>query len=73
MLNRFKAWCGSNTAAAKCTRTIFQGVVGALVAYAPDLVAGCEVIPMEFKALVLALVMACLSPIQASLGEGAEG
>lgn len=69
MMEKFKKWCSSNTASAKCTRTIAQGIVGAFVAYAPDLIAGCTVIPMEYKPLVVACVMAILSPIQAQLGE----
>lgn len=60
-------WCGSNTALAKCTRTIFQGIVGVLIAYAADVVAG-----FGFDAttctIITALVMAVLSPIQAALG-----
>ena len=60
-------WCGSNTALAKCTRTIFQGIVGVLIAYAADVVAG-----FGFDAttctVITALVMAILSPIQAALG-----
>lgn len=69
MFEKFKKWCSSNTSGAKCTRTIAQGIVGAFVAYAPDLIAGCTVIPVEYKALVVACVMAILSPIQAQLGE----
>lgn len=66
--NAFKKWCGSDTTTARCTRTIAQGIVGALIAYLPDLVAGATVIPTEYKALVVALVMAVLSPVQAELG-----
>ena len=73
MLNRVKAWCGSDTKTARCTRTIAQGIVGVLITFAPDLVTGSAVIPNEYKPAVVALLMACLSPIQASLGEGAEG
>lgn len=67
-------WCGSNTVLAKCTRTIFQGIVGVLVAYAADVVAGFGFDPTTC-AIVTALVMAVLSPIQAALGtsEEAEG
>lgn len=69
-------WCGSDTALAKCTRTIFQGIIGVLIAYAADVVAG-----FGFDAttctIITALVMAVLSPIQAALGgsgtEDAEG
>lgn len=68
MLDKFVEWCRSDTALAKCTRTVFQGVIGAVVAYAPDLIAGAEVIPAEWKPLVLALVMAFLAPVQAQIG-----
>lgn len=68
MLVKFKEWCSRNTAVAKCTRTIAQGIVGAFVVYAPDLITGSTVIPAEYKPLALACVMAVLSPIQAQLG-----
>lgn len=64
----FKKWCASDSASARCTRTIAQGVVGAVIAYLPDLVAGATVIPAEYKALVVAVAMAVLSPIQSSIG-----
>lgn len=64
----FKKWCASDSASARCTRTIAQGIVGAVIAYLPDLVAGATVIPAEYKALVVAVAMAVLSPIQSSIG-----
>lgn len=67
MINKFKAWCGSNTALAKCTRTIFQGVIGVLIAYSADIVAGFGLAPTEC-AIITALAMAVLSPIQAAIG-----
>lgn len=72
-MNAIIEWCGSNTAFAKCTRTIFQGIVGVLIAYAADMVAG-----FGFDAttctIITALVMAVLSPIQAALGDaGSDG
>lgn len=72
IMNKIREWCASNTAAAKCTRTIFQGIVGVLITFAPDLVAGAEVVPNEYKPMIVAAVMAILSPIQASLG-GTDG
>ena len=68
VIKKFRDWSGSNTAVAKCTRTIFHGVVSAFITYIPDLVTGTTVIPTEFKALAVACFMAVLSPIQAQLG-----
>lgn len=72
VIKKFRNWSGSNTAVAKCTRTIFQGIVSALITYIPDLVTGTTVIPTEFKALAVACFMAVLSPIQAQLGAKEE-
>lgn len=71
MFKAFKKWSGSNTAFDKCTRTIFHGVIGVLIAYSADIVAGLGLEPSEC-AIITALVMAILSPIQAAIGESAE-
>ena len=68
MLTKFKAWSGSNTALAKCTRTIFHGVIGVLIANI-DLLIGYAAIPTELRPMVVAMVMAILSPIQAAFGD----
>ena len=68
MLNRIIDWCGSNTPTAKCTRTIFQGVLAVLITYAADIVAGLGLDPTTC-AVMTALVMAVLSPIQAAIGD----
>lgn len=67
IINAVIGWCGSNTALAKCTRTIAQGVVGVLIAYAADVIAGFG-FDATTCAIITALVMAVLSPIQAALG-----
>ena len=67
-LDKFKTWCGSNTASAKCTRTIFQGLIGVIVANA-DLLLGYYVLDPSTRAILVAAVMAILSPIQASIGD----
>jgi multisubunit Na+/H+ antiporter MnhG subunit len=67
MLNKFIDWCGSNTATAKCTRTIFQGVIGVIIADI-DLLLGYAAIPMEMRPFIAAMVMAILSPVQAMIG-----
>ena len=68
MIKKFKAWSGSNTALAKCTRTIFHGVIGVLIANI-DLLLGYVAIPTELRPFVAATVMSILSPIQAAFGD----
>ena len=48
-------------------RTIIQGILGVVVANL-DLILGTFVIDPAFKPMVVALVMAVLSPIMAALG-----
>jgi hypothetical protein len=72
MLDKLKAWSASDTPAAKCTRTIAQGVIGVLVAYAAEIVASFSLDTLTC-AVITALVMAVLAPIQAQLGGKPEG
>lgn len=67
---KFRAWCGSNTAVGRCTRTIFQGIVGVLIANV-DFIIGTQFDP-QTKAIITALTMAVLSPIQKALGTPAS-
>lgn len=67
-VDKILSWCASDTPTARCTRTIAQGVIAAVITYIPDMISGSTMIPMEYKALTVALLMAVLSPIQASLG-----
>lgn len=53
-------------------RTIVQGVIGVIVANL-DLLVGYVVLDPSIRALVVALVMAVLSPIMAELGERTGG
>lgn len=69
LMQSIKAWSTSNTPAAKCTRTIAQGVIGVLVAYAADIVASFSLDTLQC-AVITALVMAVLAPIQAQLAGG---
>ena len=48
-------------------RTIVQGVVGALINFAPDAITGSTIIPWEAKPLVQTVVMAVLSFIMAKV------
>ena len=54
-------------------RTIAQGVLGVVVANV-DLLVGVAVLEPTWRALVVALVMAVLSPVMAEIGKaGGEG
>lgn len=50
-------------------RTIIQGILGVLVANV-DVLAGMVVLDPAIRAIVVALVMAVLSPVMAMLGGG---
>ncbi len=52
-------------------RTVTQGVLGVVVANV-DLILGTCVLDPTWRALVVALVMAVLSPVMAELGAAAE-
>ena len=52
-------------------RTIAQGVLGVVVANV-DLLVGTAVLEPSWRALVVALVMAVLSPLMAELGKANE-
>lgn len=64
MLNKFLS---SNSLEMRLARTILQGILGVLTANL-DLLLGYTVIPPELRPLVVALVMAILSPVMATLG-----
>ena len=51
----------------RLARTIVQGVLGVLIANL-DLVLGVVVVEPQVRALLVALVMAVLSPVMAMLG-----
>ena len=52
-------------------RTVVQGVLGVVVANI-DLLVGVAVLEPTWRALVVALVMAVLSPVMAELGKASE-
>lgn len=56
----------SNTPLFRLLRTIVQGIIGVIIANADVLVGGH--IEDPYKAVIVALVMAILSPVMASLG-----
>lgn len=56
----------------RLARTIVQGVIGVIVANL-DLIVGVAIVEPQFRALVVAMVMAVLSPVMAELGAGDAG
>lgn len=56
----------------RLARTVVQGVIGVLVANL-DLIVGWCVVEPQVRGMVVALVMAVLSPVMAELGGGGDG
>lgn len=67
-MNRFFI---SNEAKYRLLRTIIQGIIGVLIANL-DIIVGVFHFSPGVKALIVALVMAILSPVMASMGAVAE-
>lgn len=57
----------SNSASMRLARTIVQGLLGVLVSYI-DVIVGHTTLTPEMRPMVVAAVMAVLSPIMAVLG-----
>lgn len=57
----------SNSANMRLARTIVQGLIGVLISYA-DILVGLVVFNDQLRPVIVALVMAILSPIMATLG-----
>lgn len=57
----------SNDATYRLLRTIIQGVIGVIIANL-DVLIGSTPIPSNMKPVIVALIMACLSPIMAYMG-----
>jgi len=58
----------SNEAKYRLARTILQGIIGIVIANI-DLIMGQVILDPSQRAVVVALVMAILSPIMAALGQ----
>lgn len=56
-----------NDAKYRLLRTIIQGIIGVFIANL-DLIIGSFSIPVEYKPMIAAVVMAILSPIMAAMG-----
>lgn len=57
----------NNSGKYRLIRTIIQGIIGVLIANI-DMIVGTFEFSPEMKALIVALVMAILSPVMSSLG-----
>lgn len=66
---RMREFLNSNEWQWRLARTVVQGVIGVLVANV-DLIVGWCVVEPQVRGLVVALVMAILSPAMAELGGG---
>lgn len=64
MWNRFLT---NNSASMRTLRTIVQGVIGVIIANL-DLIVGTFAIPTSYKPMIVALVMAVLSPVMSEIG-----
>lgn len=67
-MEKLYTWCAKDTPGAKCTRTIFQGVIGVIVANL-DIILGMYIFDPTSRVIVAALVMSILAPLQAMIGE----
>lgn len=65
-------WLTSNDAKYRLARTIVQGVIGVIIANI-DLLLGYVVFDPQARAVIVALVMAVLSPIMAEIGKQDAG
>lgn len=61
----------SNSASMRLARTIVQAIIGVIISYA-DVLVGQVVFNAEMRPVIVALVMAVLSPIMAMLGEDGD-
>lgn len=64
-----KKFLQSNEWQYRLLRTIVQGVLGVIIANV-DVIAGYAILDPAIRAIVVALVMAILSPVMAMLGGG---
>ena len=67
----WKTFLTSNETMYRLARTILQGIIGVIIAYL-DAIVGMMAIPNEMRPMIVALVMAILSPIMSELGASIE-
>ena len=61
----------SNKTQWRLVRTIVQGIIGVIIAYL-DVILGCLAIPNEMRPMIVATVMAVLSPIMSCIKSQGE-
>ena len=61
----------SNETHWRLIRTIVQGIIGVIIAYL-DVILGCFAIPNEMRPMIVATVMAILSPIMSCIKSQGE-
>lgn len=61
----------SNETKYRLLRTIAQGIIGVIISYV-DVIVGVIAIPDSLRPMIVALVMAVLSPIMSELGKTDE-
>jgi hypothetical protein len=61
----------SNKTQWRLIRTIVQGIIGVIIAYL-DVILGCFAIPNEMRPMIVATVMAVLSPIMSCIKSQGE-
>lgn len=66
-MNMLEKFLSDNSPLFKCYRTIVQGVIAAFILYLPDVFGLWHLDPV-INSLLVAVVMAILSPIMAMLG-----
>ena len=71
MKDFWKELLTSNETVYRLARTILQGIIGVIIAYL-DAIVGAMAIPNEMRPMIVALVMAILSPIMSELGATIE-
>lgn len=71
MRDFWNAFLTSNEWQYRLLRTIIQGIIGVLIANL-DVIIGSVVFDPAWKGIVVALVMAVLSPVMAALGKKEE-
>ena len=71
MKNKIEWFLGSNDMAARLLRTILEAVLGVLVANV-DVLFSSFTIPVEYKTLIVGMVVAIISPVLAALKKKEE-
>lgn len=64
-----KNFLTSNSTACRLGRTILQGVIGVVIANLDAILMGVSYVPNIWRPIIVALIMAILSPIMAALGK----